>query len=69
LPLPLRARTCTGSTESIILFVALIKGLVDIVIANGVLVIIVNNVAFLIVLIVVVVVSLSKGLVAAITLL
>ncbi len=56
----------TGGAESIILGVALSKGLVNIVIANNLLVIIVGNFAILGILVIVVVVSLSKGLVVTI---
>jgi hypothetical protein len=57
-----------GSNESIILVVALNKGLFNTVNAKGVLVVIVGNVTTLILLIVVIVVALSKGLVVAIRL-
>jgi hypothetical protein len=51
--------------ESIILVVALSKGLIDTVTANGVLIAVVGNVAVLGVLIIGVIVALSKGLVVA----
>jgi hypothetical protein len=55
-----------GGTESIILVVALGKGLVNTFIANGVLGVISSDVAILGVLVVFVIVALSKGLVIAV---
>jgi hypothetical protein len=51
-----------------IIVVPLVKGLVDTINANGVLAIIINDVAVLIILVIVVIVALSKGLVVAIML-
>jgi hypothetical protein len=50
------------------LVVALVKGLTDTVDANGIFVVVVEDVAVLAILVVVVFVTLSKGLVVAITL-
>jgi hypothetical protein len=64
--LTLRARLLMGSAESIILVVTRSKGLVNTVIANGVLVVVIGNVAILGILVVVVVIALSKGLVVTV---
>ncbi len=55
-----------GGAESIILVAALSKGLVDTVIVNGVLVIVVSDVAVFGILVVFFIVALSKGLVVAV---
>jgi hypothetical protein len=64
--LTLRARSHAGCAESIILIVALSKGLANIVIANNVLVVVVGNVVVIGVLVVIVITALSKGLVVAV---
>ncbi len=57
-----------GGAESIILVAALVKGLVNTFNANGVLVVVIGNVAILVVLVIVVVIALSKRLIVAIRL-
>jgi hypothetical protein len=63
--LTLRARSRAGGTESIILVIALGKGLIDTIIANVVLVIVIRDVAIHGILFVFVLLTLSKGLVVA----
>ncbi len=67
--LTLRARSHAGGAESIILIMALGKGLVDTVFANSILVVIGGNVAVygvLISVVIAVIIALSKGLVIAV---
>ncbi len=59
---------CRGSAEGITLGVALIKGLIDTINANGIFVVVVGDVAVLAVFIIVIIIALSKGLVVAIML-